>query len=134
MVFKRQRWDLERACYSQVAQSLVVTPEDATRLLIPAIIRSDEPMLQSLLDLGADPLQAHKEGDSALDLAATYGLLTIMRLLARKVQERQPLPSSLLHKAARRKAPNSQMIKLLVELGVDINAPEKMDTKVWNYL
>jgi len=129
VALKRQRWNLEQACCSQLARSLVAAPEDATRLLIPAIIDTDESLVHSLLTLGADPLQANIEGESALDLAAKNGLLTVMRLLARKTQERQPLPSYLLHKAARREMPNLQMIKLLVELGVDINALEEMDIK-----
>lgn len=128
--FKQQRWNLEHACCSQMAGT---APEDATRLLIPAIIASDETTIQSLLETGADPLEANTEGESALDLAARHGLVTIMRLLARKVQERQPLPSNLLHKAARREAPNIQMIKLLVELGIDVNALEKTEIEAWNY-
>ncbi len=41
--------------------------------------------------------------------------------------------SHLLKKTARRKTPNLQMIKVLVELGVDITALGKVDTKAWNY-
>lgn len=119
---KRQSWNQDPANRSRVIRSLVTNPADATSYLIPAISDGNESTINILLELGADPLKARRGELTALHISARCGMTSIMKLLVNKVQERRRLPSTLLHEAARRDNPNLEMIKLLVNFGIDINA------------
>ncbi|KAL8836249.1 MAG: hypothetical protein Q9170_002993 [Blastenia crenularia] len=124
---KRQQWNIEQGAYSQMVKDLVATPEDATRYLLPAMEEGNEQLVQALLELDADPLEAKSGDKTSLHIAARGGLTTFLRLLAGAVKDRDSLPVNLLNEAAHRERPNIQMIKLLVTMGFEINAVEKTE-------
>ncbi|KAL9033604.1 MAG: hypothetical protein Q9180_005860, partial [Flavoplaca navasiana] len=119
---KIQCWEKDCEMRSLLARDLVTTQEEATELLLSAVIEGDEELIEALLDLGADPLYADEEESTALHLAISNGLLTITKMLIGQYKDLKALPSGLLHTAVRREQCNLGMIKQLVELGCDINA------------
>ncbi|KAL8668604.1 MAG: hypothetical protein Q9168_006772 [Polycauliona sp. 1 TL-2023] len=122
---KLQRWNKEYSLLSKTAQTLATTEEEASPLLMLAVVDGDEELIKALLDIGADPLYANEEGTTALHVAVTNGLLTIAKKLIRRVTKlKKALPSNLFHTAARREECNLTMIKRLIELGCDSNATE----------
>lgn len=119
---KIQCWEKECEMRSLLARDLVTTQEEATELLLSAILEGDEELIEALLDLGADPLYADEEESTALHLAISNGLLTISKMLVGQYKDLKALPSDLLHTAVRREQCNLGMVKQLVELGCDTNA------------
>ncbi len=129
---KQRNWDLERIILDQAVHEIVSDPEEATSLLLSATQLGDKAMIEELLSVGADPLKVLPDGKTILHTVARNGLLSIMKLLVRG-KHVQSLPHDLIHEAVRRERPNTEMIKFLVHLGVDLNAKQDMGERDRSY-
>lgn len=130
---KQRNWELERMILDQAVRDSVSDPEEATSLLLFATQVGDKSMIEELLSVGADPLKALADGKTILHAIARNGLLSIMKLLVRG-KHVQSLPNDLIHEAVRRERPNTEMIKFLVHLGVDLNAKQDMGNTGCSYV
>ena len=126
---KVQCWKREHAISALLAQDLATTTEEATTYLMHAINDGNEEMIEAFLDRGADPLHVDEQVFSTLHFAVSNGLLMITRMLIRRYDDLDALPSDLFHKAARREECNLAMIKQLIEMGCDTSAIESSTNK-----
>lgn len=120
---KQRSWDLDHIGMGQAVRKIVSDPEEATSLLLPATDLGDIAMIEQSLSVGADPLESLADGKTILHTVARNGLLSTMKIVVHGKQT-QSLPNDLIHEAAHREGPNIQMIKLLVQIGVDLNAKQ----------
>lgn len=67
-------------------------------------------------------------GRSALHFVAHWGLVSMMERLIPYVDDLQAFSPPLLHVASGRALSNVEMVKVLIKLGVDVNAQHRIDT------
>jgi len=92
-------------------------------LLQTAIYLRNENLFKALLELGVDPTAPGPDALTPVHYIAHWGLISMMRILASHIKELNVFSPPLLHVAATRKQSNIQMVKLLIELGVNVSAP-----------
>ena len=98
-------------------QGISTSPEETTSFLVSAIRTGNEATIDELLRLGADSLMVQPNGKIILHATVQCGLTSVTERLVQSMGENRSLPE-----ATAREQPNIEMVKLLVALGVDINA------------
>ncbi|KAK5057680.1 hypothetical protein LTR84_011681 [Exophiala bonariae] len=105
-----------------IAQGLDVNTSNSYRCLETAISFKNEALLAAILEAGADPTIAGPHGLTPLHCVAYWGLISMMEIMSRYVDDLNAVSPPLLHLAATRATSNIQMVDLLIKLGVDVNA------------
>jgi hypothetical protein len=82
--------------------------------LVEEVVRSKRPRL------------VKEDGSSALHLVARCGLTAMMKRLIPYVEDLQACSPPLLHVALDRSIPNMEMVRLLINSGVDLNAIQRI--------
>lgn len=96
---------------------------DPSTLLQTAIGLRNEVVLEALLKAGVDPTALGPDALAPVHMIAHFGLISMMKIVASHVKDLNVFSPPLLHVAASRELSNIQMIDLLIELGVNVNAP-----------
>ncbi|KNG81063.1 putative ankyrin repeat domain protein [Aspergillus nomiae NRRL 13137] len=105
-----------------IVQALSLEKADAYSLLQAAIFLRNEALLDALLGAGVDLMTKGPEGLTPVHYVAHWGLLSMMKTMAPYVKDINDFSPPLLHVAAGRKLSNLQMMTMLIELGIDVNA------------
>ncbi|RMZ41376.1 hypothetical protein AFCA_004741 [Aspergillus flavus] len=106
----------------EIVQTLSLERSDAYSLLQTAISLRNQTILDALLGAGVDLMIKGPDGLTSVHYVVHWGLLTTMKTMAPYVKDINAFSPPLLHTAATRELSNLQMIDLLIELGIDVNA------------
>lgn len=114
----------------EIAQSINIESADAYTIVQTAICLRNEHVLNALLKAGVDPTAPGPDGLSPVHTIAHFGLISLMKIVASHIKDLNAFSPPLLHVAASRELSNIQMINLLIERGVNVNAPyQKVDDR-----
>ncbi|KAB8265038.1 ankyrin repeat-containing domain protein [Aspergillus pseudonomiae] len=105
-----------------IVQALSLEKADAYSLLQAAISLRNEALLDALLGAGVDLMTKGPDGITPVHYVAHWGLLSMMKTMAPYVKDINAFSPPLLHVVAGRKLSNLQMMTMLIELGIDVNA------------
>jgi ankyrin repeat protein len=117
-----QWYSIRSTSAEEIVQRINIEGADAYTLLQTAIYLRNEAVLSSLLKAGLDPTVFGPEALTPIHTIAHWGLISMMKIVASHVKDLNIFSPPLLHVAATRGQSNIQMVDLLIELGVDVNA------------
>ncbi|KAL4922034.1 ankyrin repeat-containing domain protein [Aspergillus aurantiobrunneus] len=128
------RWYSLRSVYAnQIVQQLNVGGCDHYTVLHSALSQRNEILVEALLDAGVDATVRGPDGLTPVHYVAFWGLVSVMKLMARYIEDLNAFNPPLLHAALCRKASNIQMVHLLISHGVNVNAHFQvpLDKNTW---
>ncbi|KAI9846836.1 MAG: hypothetical protein M1830_007427, partial [Pleopsidium flavum] len=99
-----------------------LSPDEASHHLNRAVLLGDEALVKALLKAGADPTYTNSDALTVLHVVALWGLTSFMKIMALHVKDLNAISPPLLHVATERRHSNLEMFKLLIKLGLDVNA------------
>jgi ankyrin repeat protein len=106
----------------ELVSHLKLNEVDAFTLIETAVRFKSDTLLDALLKAGVDPKALGPDKLTNIHTIAHRGLTSMMKVVARYVDDLNSFWPPLLHVAASREMSNIQMIDLLIKLGVDVNA------------
>ncbi|KAF8846652.1 ankyrin [Acephala macrosclerotiorum] len=120
-----QWYSIRRTAREMIVESTDIENADAYTTLQTAISFGNEALFDSLLSAGVDPTVLGPEGLTPVHTIAHWGLVSMMKVLARHVKDLNIFSPPLLHVATTREQSNIQIFELLIESGINVNTSYK---------
>ena len=118
-----QWYSIRRMSAENIARSINIEGLDAYTVLQTAISLRNDTVLDALLKVGVNVTATGPDALTSVHTIAHWGLVSMMKIVACHVKDLNVFSPPLLHVAASRELSNIQMVDLLIELGVNVNAP-----------
>jgi len=117
-----QWYSIRSTISERLAQSINFEGIGVYTILQSAISLGNEAILDSLLKAGADPTAVGPDALTPVHTITHWGLISMMKIVVPYIRDLNIFSPPLLHVAAAREQSNLQMVNLLIELGIDVNA------------
>lgn len=128
------RWcSLEGVDANKIVEQLDVNNCDSYTVFHAALSQRNETLIAALLDAGVDPTVPGPDGLAPVHYVAFWGLISVMKLMARYIKDLNSINPPLLHAALCREQSNIQMVDLLMSHGANVNAhfQAPLDNGTW---
>ncbi|KAL1885851.1 hypothetical protein Plec18167_001347 [Paecilomyces lecythidis] len=117
------RWcSLRGVDANKIVEQLDVDNCNPYTVLHAALSQRNETLVAALLDAGVDPTVPGPDGLTPVHYVAFWGLISVMKLMARYIKDLNSINPPLLHAAVCREQSNIQMVDLLMSHGANVNA------------
>ncbi|KAJ9217896.1 hypothetical protein DTO166G4_287 [Paecilomyces variotii] len=118
---------------NKIVEQLDVDNCDPYTVLHAALSQRNETLVAALLDAGVDPAVPGPDGLTPVHYVAFWGLISVMKFMARYIKDLNSINPPLLHAALCREQSNIQMVDLLMSHGANVNAhfQAPLDNGTW---